>query len=260
MTLEAADANLVLHATWVQSRLEGGRVESSAALVVSDSGLPCDTFNLVCRARLDGAARPTVDGVLAYFARVDRPFSWWRGPVDRPRDLDRVLLDAGLTAAESELAMAADLRRLRPEQESPPGLRIVRARTARQISDFARVNAANWTPPDRHVIRFYELAAPLLQRTDSPLRLYVGYVEDEPVATAELDVSDGAVGLYNIATVGAHRRKGIGAAMTLRPLLDARAEGHTLAVLQASADGQGLYARLGFEERGRYTEYQPKQA
>jgi hypothetical protein len=48
--------------------------------------------------------------------------------------------------------------------------------------------------------------------------------------------------------------------MILRPLLDARAEGHTLAVLQASADGQGLYARLGFEERGRYTEYQRKGA
>jgi ribosomal protein S18 acetylase RimI-like enzyme len=260
MILEAADANLVLHATWVQSRLPAGRVESSPALVVGDSGLPCDTFNLVCRARLDQPARHAVEGVLAYFARVGRPFSWWHGPADRPSDLDRVLLGAGLTAAESELAMAADLRRLRAAHDIPPGLRIVRARTHRAIADFACVSAANWTPPDPHVLRFYELAAPLLLGSDCPLRLYVGYLGDEPIATAELDVSEGAVGLYNIATVAAHRGRGIGTAMTLRPLLDAREEGHTLAVLQASGEGQGLYARLGFEEQGRYTEYQRNQA
>ena len=68
-------------------------------------------------------------------------------------------------------------------------------------------------------------------------------------------MSEGAVGLYGIATLAAHRRKGYGTALTLRPLLDARDEGHTLAVLQASAEGQGVYARLGFLPTGHYTEY-----
>ena len=194
--------------------------------------------------------------VVDYFRGVARPFSWWRGPGDGPAELDRALLDAGFVAAESEVAMAADLRRLADADLAPGGLRIERARTTAAILDFARINAANWDPPDPHVLRFYQLAAPLLRLADAPIRLYVGYAGDEPVATAELAMSDGAVGLYGISTLAAHRRRGYGTALTLRPLLDAREEGHTLAVLQASEEGHGVYARIGFEETGRYTEYQ----
>jgi hypothetical protein len=45
--------------------------------------------------------------------------------------------------------------------------------------------------------------------------------------------------------------------MTLRPLLDARAEGLELAVLQASDAGAGVYRRIGFAEFGAITEYKP---
>ena len=49
MSRAAADRNLVTHMTWVQSRLPGAHVEVSEELVLSDSGLACDTFNFVCR-------------------------------------------------------------------------------------------------------------------------------------------------------------------------------------------------------------------
>jgi GNAT superfamily N-acetyltransferase len=256
VTPEAADLNLVTHMTWVQSRLPGGHVELGDELVLSDSGLPSDTFNFVTRARLDAGAEAAIRRVTGYFGSAGRPFSWWLGPADRPGDLGRALLDAGFSAAESELAMAADLGSLAAGDPAPGGLRIERATTAAQIRDFARVCAANWTPPDAEVLRFYRIAAPLLRRRGCPIRLYVGYLGAEAVATAELTVSEGAVGLYNIATLEAHRRKGFGTALTLRPLLDAREEGHALAVLQASEQGQGVYAGLGFRETGRYTEYQ----
>ncbi len=256
MSQDAADGNLVTHMTWVQARLAGGHVAAGPDLVLSDSGISCDTFNFVCRARLDVRAGAAIRRVVDYFSAVGRPFSWWLGPADRPRDLDRALLDAGFAAAEMEVAMAAELGALGRAELSPHGLQIRRATTTRQVGEFARINAANWSPPDPHVLRFYRLAAPLLLRSDAPLRLYLGYLGDEVVATAELAVGGGAVGLYNISTLAAHRRKGIGTAITLRPLLDAREEGHSLGVLQASPDGQGVYARLGFRATGRYTEYQ----
>ncbi|HEX6104202.1 MAG TPA: GNAT family N-acetyltransferase [Gemmatimonadales bacterium] len=256
LSQETADGNLVTHMTWVQSRLPGGHVELGEDLVLSDSGLPCDSFNFVCRARMNLGAAAAVARVVKYFISAGRPFSWWVGPADRPADLGRALLDAGFAAAESELAMTADLDRLGSADLAPGGLRIERATTPQRIRDFAVVNAANWSPPDAQVLRFYELAAPILASPEAPLRLYVGYLGGEGVATSELTVSEGAVGLYNISTVEAHRRKGIGSALTLRPLVDARAEGHRLAVLQASEDGQGVYARIGFRATGRYTEYQ----
>jgi GNAT superfamily N-acetyltransferase len=252
---EAADRNLVTHMTWVQSRLPGGHVELDGEVVLSDSGLPCDTFNFVCRARITSALTPVIARVVEHFGSARRPFSWWLGPADRPVGLGPALLESGFTTGDSEVAMAADLRRLGGADQAP-GLRIVRASSPAEIDDFARVTAANWDPPDPHVIEFYRRAAPLLLRPDAPIRLYVGYLCAEPVATAETTVSDEEVGLYGVATLAAHRRKGYGTAMTRRVLLEARDEGHTLAILQSSEQGQGVYARLGFQPTGLYTEYQ----
>jgi ribosomal protein S18 acetylase RimI-like enzyme len=255
-TAIAADENLATHFTWVQRQTAGMRAVLEDDLVRTECGMDCDTFNAVCRARLSAersAAR--IREAIAWFA--GRPFSWWVGPADAPGDLGRRLSDAGLAASETELAMAARLSALRADRTAPGCLEIRRVATPSELSDFARINAANWTPPDLDVVRFYELAAPLLLAPGSPIRLYVGYAGGEPVAASELTVGGGVAGLYGISTLEAHRRKGYGTAMTLRPLRDARAEGLELAVLQASDAGAGVYRRIGFEEFGGITEYKP---
>lgn len=94
----------------------------------------------------------------------------------------------------------------------------------------------------------------MLLAGDAPLRFYLGILDGEPVAPAELTVAGGVVGLYNIATLRAFRRRGIGSTMTLQPLLDG---GFSQAVLQAAEDGVGVYRRLGFTTFGHITEYQP---
>jgi GNAT superfamily N-acetyltransferase len=135
-------------------------------------------------------------------------------------------------------------------------LRIERARTPRAIRDFAAVVAANWSPPDQAVCRFYEAAIPALLNPDCPLWLYVGYMGGEPVAACELTEGGGVAGLYNVCTLEVHRRRGFAGALVLRSLLDARERGYQTAVLQASEGGRGVYARLGFRATGVYTEYQ----
>jgi predicted acetyltransferase len=65
------------------------------------------------------------------------------------------------------------------------------------------------------------------------------------------------VGLYNIITVEGYRQRGIGTALTTRPLLDARAVGVTTAVLQATDAGARLYRQLGFAAFGEIIEYKP---
>jgi ribosomal protein S18 acetylase RimI-like enzyme len=255
---EAADANLVVHACWVLERTPGMRVSDELGIVLADSGLPCDTFNLACRARLTADQAPQrIREAIAFFREVGRPFTWWVGPSDQPADLEDLLVDAGLLRAETELAMAADLSALRIDDLSPGGLEIRRVRTAAELQDFARIVAANWTPPDSEVHRFYELAAPALLTPESPQWLYVGYLAGEPVATAELVVGGGVAGLYNICTLQAYRRRGIGTALTLQPLLDARERGVHTGVLQAAAAGVGVYTRIGFKRFGGITECKP---
>jgi GNAT superfamily N-acetyltransferase len=255
---EAADANLVTHTSWVQRRVAGMRVQEDDELVIVDSGLPCDTFNVVCRARLAvETARDRVAAVVESFRTASRPFSWWVGPADRPADLGDILRAAGLGATESELAMTADLDSLDETDALPPGLRIERARTPEHVRQFTATNASNWDPPDPDVLHFFEAAARVLLTAESPLWLYIGSLGDRPVAVSELTVGGGVVGLYGISTLAPYRRRGIGTAMTLRPLLDARASGYRTAVLQAAPDGVGVYTRLGFAPTGRYIEYKP---
>lgn len=258
-TAEAADQNFVVHATWLSERLPGACVQASADLVVADSGLACDTFNFICRARLDPAkAAARSAEAVGYFRRAGRPFSWWVGPADRPHDLGALLQELGLEQAETELAMAADLSALADTGPVPDGLEVRRVTTRAELAHFARLSAGNWTPPDRMVLRFYELTAQALLSAGSPQWLYVGYLEGEPVATSEVTFGGGIAGLFNISTLVPFRRRGFGTALTLRPLVDAQKAGYQTAVLQAAADGIGLYARVGFASFGDITEYKPR--
>ena len=57
----AADINLATHFSWVQQQTAGMRVRRSESLVLTDSGLPCDTFNAVCREQAARAGAHWID-------------------------------------------------------------------------------------------------------------------------------------------------------------------------------------------------------
>jgi len=140
---ERADAAFVTHVTWVLERTTGMFCHITPALVMADSGLRCDTFNFVCRARLEpDEANAAAAAAIYYFSRVDRPFSWWLGPADRPTDLGLTLEALGLQRAETELAMAMPLDSLPEEIGTVPGLEVRRVSSESELEAFARLSAA----------------------------------------------------------------------------------------------------------------------
>ncbi|NMO18857.1 GNAT family N-acetyltransferase [Pyxidicoccus fallax] len=250
------EANMVEHMTYLARRIPGATVKDEPGLLLVDSGIPSNTFNVVCRARLrpqDADAR--ISAAIGHFREKGFPFAWWVGPGAMPEDLETRLTAQGLANAEAEQGMAADLSRL-PALTVPAGLDLRRVSTERELADVARVLAANWDPPDPGVMDFYARTARVALAPDSPVRFYVGYLDGVAVAASECFLAHGVAGLYSVATVKAARRRGIGTALTLAPLLDAREAGYRTATLQASADGQPVYARLGFEPCGAFREYQ----
>jgi ribosomal protein S18 acetylase RimI-like enzyme len=252
-----ADDNLLAHATAATRTLPGARLAITSDLAMVDSGLPCDTFNFICRSRLSPkAAAGRIGDALDFFAVTGHPFSWWLTPGHSPVDLPDLLESAGLQAAESELAMALVLSDL-AEPEAATGLEIRRIRVRADLDAYARLSAANWSPPDQQVISYFSQTAATFLAPGSEQWIYLGLVDGEPVATAELTVGGGVVGLYNISTVPSYRGRGIGSAMTAAPLLEARSAGHRTAILQAAPDGVRIYQRLGFRQFGTITEYKP---
>lgn len=90
---------------------------------------------------------------------------------------------------------------------------------------------------------------------DPRVRVYVGYTEGVPVTAGLGMVTGRTIGIYNIATVPAARQRGYGAAMTMRIIDDAAAEGCDVAILQASDMGRPIYERLGFRSVVDYYGY-----
>jgi ribosomal protein S18 acetylase RimI-like enzyme len=251
--MEAADANFAVHATWALRSLSGATVIDTPELVIADSGLTSDTFNVICRARLSVSRAPSqVAAALEHFRSTGRPFSWWSGPADQPSSLRTFLAEQGLKHLETELTMSADLR-VAPPESPAGGLEIRRVRTAGDLRALAGIVSQG----SEEVARFYLDTSTSLLSRESPQRFYLGYLEGEPVCAAELALAAGVAGIYGVVTLERFRRRGFGTAMTRHAMMEARDSGCPTAILQATAAGAGIYARLGFKAYGEVREFKP---
>jgi ribosomal protein S18 acetylase RimI-like enzyme len=252
----AAEENLHGHISYVQRSVPGMTVLEQEDLLLVDSALPSDTFNKIGRARLsEPEADRRIAEAIGHFRRARRPFAWWVGPGSRPLDLEDRLRPHGLVSAEYELGMAMELRDLPGKPHAPKNLVIRRVHSLEDIANSAAVFAANWEPPDPAALAFFSQAASLLLKPDSPMEFFVGYLDDQPVATSELFIGGGVAGLYSVATRKDFRRRGIGSALTWAAADHARRQGVSTMVLQSSDAGKGVYARLGFRACCHFAEY-----
>jgi N-acetylglutamate synthase len=123
----------------------------------------------------------------------------------------------------------------------PPGLKLRKLSPA-QASLHAGVAAAGFEAPEDFFVR---LVTPDLLRL-SGVRCYLGEVNGELVTTGIGITLGRFVGVFGVATPPAQRRRGYGAAVTARAIIDGLAAGATWSWLQSSPPGYATYARLGF--------------
>ena len=172
-------------------------------------------------------------------------FTWWMEPHLKYQEWEPILSRYGFRFSNDTPGMAVDLQNLK---ESYPG---VDGLTIREVTDDASLRVwthvftegyglpAAWEPS------VYELEQNL--GLGLPIRKFLGYWNDRPVATSSLFIGRGVAGVYEVATLPGTRGKGIGAALTLRPLLEARQMGYRIGVLQSSEMGYNVYKKLGFQ-------------
>ena len=76
---------------------------------------------------------------------------------------------------------------------------------------------------------------------------WVGYADGEPVSTAATVMGGGAVGVYNVATMPEHQRRGYGETVMRHAVAEAqRRHGIERTILQSTPAGHRLYERMGF--------------
>ena len=127
---------------------------------------------------------------------------------------------------------------------SVAGLEVSRADHAGSIGEARRMAEEWFGTASGFLAGIYE-GAPVRY---PDLIAYLGRVGAEPVTTG-LGLRNGStVGIFNVGTPPAHRRKGYGGAVTARAVADAFADGASFAYLQASTMGGPVYRGIGFRE------------
>jgi GNAT superfamily N-acetyltransferase len=187
----------------------------------------------------------TVRDTLAYFqSRAVTGFTWWLAPHLEPAAWSQHLLPHGFQYDDHTPGMALDLAALPPLVQHP--LTLQRVEDRRTLAEWAHTFTQGYGIPEAMTPVFSALLDSL--GTNLPFRHYLGSLNNKPVATSTLFVGAGVAGIYNVATLTEARGQGIGSAMTLAPLHDARDLGYRAGVLQSSEMGYHVYQRLGFQK------------
>jgi hypothetical protein len=238
------------------ARACGGEVRNEPDLLWGALGIPLAGWNRVPRAQLTPETLDArIEWVIERARALHVPFLWIIGPSTRPAGLGDHLVRHGFTDAGEETAMGVALAHLPSALPVPEGVTVERVGDRASLEQWVHTMCAGFGGPASAVGPI--LAA--LSRDDlgdaAAAHYYLACLHGEPVATAALTLAAGVAGIIAVTTIAAARRRGIGAAVTMPPLLDAGNRGYAVGVLQASEMGYPVYARMGFSEQFRYHTY-----
>ncbi len=223
------------------------------------SGLPAPVFNGVVSINMTSEdVQSTVEDLQAKLNRKGGPAMWWVGPQTTPENIDALLEQYGLQPAGESPNMIVALAALRSMQSDIENFRIEKVNKVNNPEGqalWAQTTARGFGVPDPVGAEIAGLEATFTNPYYKAAHHYIGYLDNVPVASSSMVLDSGVAGIYAVATAPEARRKGIGAAMTRLPLLEAKEMGYHVGILQASAMGYPVYERLGFQEVFRFRTY-----
>lgn len=170
---------------------------------------------------------------------------WQAG--DTTTRLEQQLQQKGLEVGLEQLAMILPLAHDCPAANSPR-LEVSRVRHQREAQAWAELCGRAFG---------YQLDADVIDhlRQEAGVEVLWAFRECEPVATAILNRAGPVMGLHQVGVPPELQGQGIARELMLILLARAQAAGAEYVCLQASAAGEPLYRRLGFQPQFRIRSY-----
>jgi ribosomal protein S18 acetylase RimI-like enzyme len=255
--LEAIEANLAEEMMTFGRDIPEGEVHEDGELYWFITGRPYP--NGVTRTYLARDDQAYVEAkILAtrdYFQAHGVGLNWAVGPMTRPGNLGIHLEKHGFSHRHEDTVMAVDMQTIQENLPTPAELVIQGCRDAEMLRAWFPVAMRGFDATEEDTANYYKNYVKLGFGEGKSWHHYVGWLQNEPVGVATLLLHAGVAGVYGVATIPEVRRQGVGAAMTLHVLHEARALGYQIALLTPSKMGIGIYRRIGFQEYGSIHHY-----
>ncbi len=247
--------NFIQHAFKFPELTESMVVKHLDHLIYCDSGLSCDTFNIIY-IKSPRLKTEEIQSAIEYFHSMRRNYCIWVAKENLTDSVYSIFKELNITLQAQEEGMALELSNYTSTTLSSHS-NVHQVGDLSSLAEYANVIAKNWTPPDGNVNQFYDLTATHYLNDKNGVLLFTYLHDYEPASTVEMfPTDDKTIGLYGFTTLEKFRGQGIGTALLTFCLTKAKELGYHQVVLQGTEDGIGIYKKYGFKEISSYFEYQ----
>jgi ribosomal protein S18 acetylase RimI-like enzyme len=225
------------------SSLAQSHISDKLAWVIT--GVESNDYNGVARCRVaENEVEEVITDTLRRFTDSKLPFIWYTDSSSQPADLTQRLEAHGCKRFTEGVCMGADLHALKDTWPGVANLTVENVNDEAGLADWLNV----WMTLDDGIREPRErLYASLGFTKDAPLRHYLARLEGRAVAVSQVFLGREAAGLYCVTTLPELRRRGIGRAVVLAALNDAKAAGYRWSVLGPTVESVQMYEQLGFK-------------
>lgn len=235
----------------------GGELKQIGDVVTYYTGVPFPVCNGVISSRINESnLNQTIQEIQNYFRTKKVPMFWWIFPSDKPSNLGVELEHHGFVKADEVPGMAVELEDVSDEMTILPGVEIVKAENLETITIWSKVLVEGYGLPQFLAESLAETSLKINEQKVGLQFNYLALLKGRPVGTSSVYLTeDGVAGIYSVATLEDARKRGIGQALTLLPLIEAKKLGYNLGILGSSEMGYRMYQSLGFKEYCKISQY-----
>ncbi len=240
-----ADNNFIYSWQQMMATSPKGEIHVTDDLIITNCGISIPFFNTVFTSSQRRVTEQDITVAKDYFSKINKSFQfcvhepWSVQSRDLFKEQGFVLETVlpGMTFPDDrELPVNNDV------------LSVIQPSTEDELSQYITLVCEAYELPEwlaRQILNTDFIAQP-------NVHLYLALVEGIPVSTSMLVNTPEVAGIYWVATGKASRKKGYGELVTWHAVREALQQGYSNVILQASAMGQPIYQRMGFENICRY--------